>query len=105
MCIIPYIAMEMMQQFMVVIAVFGLLGAALWWLRRRGYATVTGMPGLSKRRQSGSMQAVERLTLTPTHTLHLVRAGDRAILLACSQAGCQVVETAPWAHYQDREAQ
>ena len=90
---------------MAVLAVFGLLGAALWWLRRRGLATVTGIPRLPKRRQSGVLQSVERLGLTPTHTLHLVRAGDRAILLACSQAGCQVVETAPWSHYEDRGVQ
>ena len=92
-----------MQQFLAVIAVFGMLGAALWWLRRRGLATV-GLPvGLAKRRQSGAaLQAVERVGLTPTHSVHLVRAGDRAILLACSQAGCQVVETAPWSHYENR---
>lgn len=94
--------MESFQQFLAVIAVLGLLGATLWWLRRRGFATVAGLP---LRRQGGALQAVERLPLSATHSLHLVRAGDRAILLACSPAGCQVVESAPWSHYEKQGAQ
>jgi flagellar biogenesis protein FliO len=95
--------METLQQFLAVIAVLGLLGATLWWLRRRGFAAVTGLPAM-RRKSGGALEAVERLPLSATHTLHLVRAGDRAILLACSPAGCQVVESAPWQHYQNREA-
>jgi flagellar biogenesis protein FliO len=94
--------METLQQMLAVMAVLGLLGGTLWWLRRRGIASVAALP---LRRQSGVLSAVERLPLSATHSLHLVRAGDRAILLACSPAGCQLVESAPWSHYEARGAQ
>ena len=87
--------MEGMQQILGVIAVFGLLAATLWWLRRRGVAHVAGLP---RRRKATLLHPVDRLPLSPTHTLHLVRVADRAILLAVSPSGCQVVESSTWAH-------
>ncbi len=89
--------METLSQLLAVFAVFGLLAVSVWWLRRRGVATFRALP---LRRAEGALRSVERLPLSATHTLHLVRAGDRALLLACSPAGCQVVETAPWSHYE-----
>ena len=85
--------MEGLQQVLAALAVLGLLGATLWWLRSRGLAQVSGLP---RRRKSGLLESVERLPLSPTHTLHLVRVADRAILLACSPSGCQLVESSPW---------
>ena len=78
-----------MQQMLAVVMVLGLLGGTLWWLRRRGLATVAGLPIATR---SGTLQRLERLPLTPTHTLHLVKVGDRELLIACSPAGCQVIE-------------
>jgi hypothetical protein len=83
-----------------VMAVLGLLGGSLWWLRRRGVAHFAGVP---RRRADGIMKAVERLPLTPAHTLHLVRVADRAILIASSPAGCQVVESTPWSQLEGRQ--
>ena len=81
--------METLQQMLAVLAVLGLLGATLWWLRSRGLAHISGLPA----RRSGRLERLERLPLTPTHTLHLVKVADRAILIACSPAGCQVIDT------------
>jgi flagellar biogenesis protein FliO len=92
--------MEGLQQMLAVLAVLGLLGGSLWWLRRRGIAHISGVP---RRRTSGILQTVERLPLTPTHTLHLVRMADRAILIASSPAGCQVVESSPWSQLEGRQ--
>jgi hypothetical protein len=39
------------------------------------------------------MECLERLRLGPQHTLHLVRLGDRAMLVASSPAGCSLVES------------
>jgi flagellar biogenesis protein FliO len=95
--------MESFQQFAAVIGVLGLLVAALWWLKQRGYASGGG--GFAAGRLIGrlrssngnrTMQAIERLPLSATHSLHLVRVADRAILIATSPAGCQVVESHPW---------
>lgn len=94
--------MESFQQFAAVIGVLGLLLAALWWLKQRGYASGSAFAGgrLIGRFRSSSgnrtMQAIERLPLSATHSLHLVRVADRAILIATSPAGCQVVESHPW---------
>jgi len=78
------------QQFVGVGVVLGLLGAALWWLRRRGYAGA-----LPTRRSMRRMQAVERLPLGPQHTLHLVRIGGTALLVGCSPAGCVLLQSVP----------
>ncbi len=42
------------------------------------------------------MASVERLSLTPQHTLHLVRVRDRAVLVAAHSRGCQLLGTWPW---------
>lgn len=89
--------MEGIQQILGVIAVFGLLAATLWWLRRRGMAQI---PGLSRRRKLSILQIVDRVPLAATHSLHLVRMADRAILLTVSPTGCQVLESSPWASIQ-----
>jgi hypothetical protein len=34
--------------------------------------------------------------LSAHHVLHLVRVGDRAILLAAHSSGCSLIETRPW---------
>jgi hypothetical protein len=38
-----------------------------------------------------SLESLERLALSPQHTLHLVRAGRAVVLLACSPQGCQIL--------------
>ena len=82
--------MDFGQQYLGVGIVLGLLGLALWWLRRRGYAAV--MPS---RRAGRKMESIERLALGPQHTLHLVRIGGTALLVACSPAGCALLQSIP----------
>ena len=81
--------MEVLQQAAAVAAVLGLLGATLWWLRRRGFAGV--MVGRKPDRRR--LECLERLPLGPQHTLHLVRVGETALLLASSPAGCALVQS------------
>lgn len=85
--------METLQQILGVVTVLGLLAASLWWLRRRGIA---GIRGFSTRRPPGMLQAVDRLTLSATHTLHVVRFQDRAIVFAIWPTGCKVVDSVAW---------
>ena len=83
--------MEVIGQVAAVAGVLTLLVATLWWLKRRGFAGV--MPirrGAGKR-----LECLERLPLGPQHTLHLVRFGDTALLLASSPAGCALVQSFP----------
>jgi flagellar biosynthetic protein FliO len=83
--------MELVSQITAVAAVLGLLGATLWWLRRRGIAGL-GPAGRAGRRR---LECLERLSLGPQQTLHLIRLGEKALLLASSPAGCALIETLP----------
>jgi flagellar biosynthetic protein FliO len=83
--------MEAIQQMAAVAVVLLLLGATLWVLRRRGLA---GM-ALGSRAAARRMQCLERLSLSPQHTLHLVRVGESELLLASSPSGCSLVKRLP----------
>lgn len=85
--------MEYLQQMLAVLAVFGILGGAMWWLRRRGFARFAMT---TSKKNQGVLSQVERLPLSTTHSLHLVRMADRAILIASWPGGCQAIESAPW---------
>jgi flagellar biosynthetic protein FliO len=90
--------MDFGQQYLGAAVVLALLGLSLWWLRRRGYAAV--MP---VRRAGRQMESIERLPLGPQHTLHLVRIGGTALLLACSPTGCVLLQNVPAAHIETGE--
>jgi flagellar biosynthetic protein FliO len=83
--------MEFVQELAAVGAVLALLAATLWWLRRRGFAALVPMKRTAGRR----LECLERLSLGPQHTLHLVRVGDTALLLASTPAGCALVQSLP----------
>jgi flagellar biosynthetic protein FliO len=83
--------MELVQEFAAVGAVLSLLAATLWWLRRRGLAGL-----IPPKRDAGRrLECLERLSLGPQHTLHLVRVGDMALLLASTPAGCALIQSLP----------
>jgi flagellar biosynthetic protein FliO len=84
--------MEGIAQFAAVAGVLLLLAAALWWLRRRGF-TGTVLAGKPTGRR---LQSIERMPLGPQHTLHLVRLGERAFLVASSPGGCALLENVAW---------
>ena len=92
--------MDFGQQYLGAAIVLGLLGAALWWLRRRGYATV--LPG---RRADRKLQSIERLPLGPQHTLYLVRIAGTVLLVACSPAGCALLQSVPAAQIEAGDKQ
>lgn len=83
--------MEVLQQTAAVAGVLLLLGATLWWLRRRGMATFSGGRGGQTRR----LEALERIPLGPQQMLHLVRMGEEALLVASSPAGCALLKSIP----------
>lgn len=86
--------MEALQPVLAVLFVLGVLGGALYWLRAKGVARFNGNGiGRSGARQ---MRVIERLVLTPQHSLHLVTVGGRRLLVAASPGGCTVVDAATW---------
>jgi len=84
--------MEIVGQFAAVVAVLGLAAASSWWLRRRGFAGA-----LAPRKAVGRrLESAGRLPLGPQQTLHLVRLGERALLVASSPSQCVLLEAVPW---------
>ena len=86
--------MEAIQQTLVVVFVLGLLGGTLYWLRRKGLAQFN-LRGMG-RANGHRMQAIERLALTPQHSLHLVNVSGRVLLIAVSPGGCSVLDGSSW---------
>jgi len=78
--------MDWIRQIAAIAFVFGLLGGALWWLRRRGMAGW---------RPAGSpkMAVIDRLRLTPQHSVHIVRVGKRNFLIAVHANGCTLLDS------------
>ena len=83
--------MDEIRQLLAATAVLSLLGATLWWLRRRGMVRVLPRRNAPHRR----LECLERLPLGPQHTLHLVRLGETALLVASSPSGCSLVRSLP----------
>jgi flagellar biosynthetic protein FliO len=83
--------MELFQQFVIVLAVLGLLCGALWVLKRKGWVRA----GLRRGREDGQprMKIIDRLPLSPHHSLHLVRLADRTLLIGLSPSGCNLLES------------
>jgi flagellar biosynthetic protein FliO len=81
--------MEMIDQVAAVLAVVGVLAAATWWLRRRGL--LQAAPG--RRLMGKRLESLERLPLGPQQTLHLVRMGSRALLVASTPSGCSLLDS------------
>jgi flagellar biogenesis protein FliO len=81
--------MESIEQALSVLLVLALLGGTLWWLRRKGVAQFALKRAAAGKRKS--IQVVERLALTPQHSLHLVKLEDRTMLIAASPGGCSIL--------------
>jgi len=88
--------MDAIQPTLAALFVLGLLCGALYWLRAKGLARFNGKGiGGFGRPGARQMHAIERLSLTPQHSLHLVSVGGRMLLVAASPGGCTVVESVP----------
>lgn len=83
--------MDVLRQIFSVLLVFSLLGGVLWALRRGGRVSFSGLARKRILGNTRSLIAVERLSLTPQHTLHIVRVNGREVLVATHPQGCSVV--------------
>jgi flagellar biogenesis protein FliO len=86
--------METIDQMAAVLAVLGGLAAMTWWLRRRGFVRPASLGKSTGRR----LESLERLPLGPQQTLHLVRIGPKALLVAASPSGCAVLDSVEMRH-------
>jgi len=84
---------DILQPVSAVILVLGLLGSLLVALRRRGMASFSGFSGVAAS-TARQMKLVEKIPLGAQHSLHLVRVGDRLILVATGPGSCQMMDAA-----------
>jgi flagellar biogenesis protein FliO len=91
--------MEWIRQALAVTAVLGLMLAGMAWLRRRGLARPSATGSWSRRPRR--LELVDRLSLTPQHSVHLVRMGGRAILVGRSPSGLSLLESVEWRPQED----
>jgi flagellar biogenesis protein FliO len=85
--------MNGLEQLGPVAAVLGLLCLMLWLFQSRGMLRITGirLDGLRGDRQR-EMQCMERIALTPQHSLHLVRVKDRTLVIGVAPSGCTLIQ-------------
>jgi flagellar biosynthetic protein FliO len=81
--------MDTLQPMAAVVLVLALLGGALYALRKRGAAAFpfSRLTTATPRR----MQVLERLPLGPQHALHIVRVGNREVVVATAPTSCQLL--------------
>ncbi len=82
--------MAALQQIAAIVFVFSILGVALWWLR--GKKLVAFGPARSG---TAKLQVIDRVRLTPQHSVHLLRVGKRDLVVAVYASGCTLLETVP----------
>ena len=84
--------METTRQVLAVAFVLALLGTALWTLRRGAGPLQARRRGRDKTMDKArALQIIERVALTPQHSLHVVRAGACEWILATHPQGCTVI--------------
>lgn len=87
---------DLIRQLAGVLVVFGLLAAAVYLLGRRRGLPLLRLPG---RRGTGDMEVLDRLYLTPQHSLHVVRVGKRGLLISLHPGGSSLLDAGPLEQY------
>jgi flagellar biogenesis protein FliO len=77
-----------LQPLLVIVVCVGLAGA-FFWLRKKGFVRASA----ALQRRGSTMRVIERVHLTPQHSLHLVSLGSRTILVAASPSNCQILDS------------
>lgn len=78
--------MDLLQQGAALLVVFSLLGGAVWMLKSR---RISGLSTRGARR----MNVVERLVLTPQHSLCLVEISGRTFIIGTAPSSCHLIDT------------
>jgi flagellar biogenesis protein FliO len=81
--------MDALQQMSAVVCVFGLLGAVLLWMRKKH---LIRFDGSGRKDAQPALSVLQRVRLTPQHSLVIVRAGEKEFVLALHASGCTLVD-------------
>ena len=75
--------MELLQQLAAVCFVLALLGGALWVLQRKRIV-------LPRRNGPKQLDVIERVSLSPQHSLALVRVNGKMVLVGTGPGVCEI---------------
>ena len=81
--------METIQPVIAALFVMGLLLAVLLALKKKG---MLNFPVSQSGTAGKRIELLERVALGPQHALHLIRAGDRCVLIVTAPSSCQVLD-------------
>jgi len=84
--------MDMFPQLFAVAAVLSGLLLLVWAMKRKGWARLSSRRAQDPRAR---LEVIDRLVLTPHHSVHLIRLADRTLLIGLSPNGCNLLETSP----------
>jgi len=79
--------MELTEQITMVLVVFALLGALVWFTKRRGLASLAPRRGKVR-----NLELLERVQLSPHHAIHMVRVSDKVVLIATAPSACVLLD-------------
>lgn len=82
---------EWLRALLSVALVLGLVVGLRFWLGRAAWGQRRGR----RPNQPGRLETLDRLALSPQHTLYLVRVGNRAVLIGAHPGGCHLLERLP----------
>lgn len=83
--------MEFASQLIAIFGVLGLMLGLLYWSRNKGWASFA-LPAMRASSAPRQLQSLERLPLTAQHSLHLVRVGDKTLLVGVSPSGIALLD-------------
>ncbi len=84
--------MEALGQAAAVFTVLAVVGLVSWLARRGSVGTFTLRALMRNAESDRQMKLIERITLTPQHSIHLIRTHERDLLLVTHPHGCSVVQ-------------
>jgi flagellar biogenesis protein FliO len=80
--------MDIVRQSFVIVVVFALLWTALSFLRKKGWAKMPSWAGIRRTKTaSGLLESRGKLMLTARHSIHLIRIGERNMIIALHPDG------------------
>ena len=79
--------MELAREILGVLIVLAILAGLLWAGRKKGTLFGRSTAGREGRR----LELLERLPLTPQHSVHLLRVGDRTLLIGVHGSGLTIL--------------
>lgn len=84
--------MEWIREAAAIVIVFGLLGAFLIYARK--FTSFPLIPRANRRTGASQLELLDSLRLSPSHTVHLVRAGEEQLVIATHASGCSLLTKA-----------